>query len=90
MSVSVSCLPREKKREQEREELWKKLEELRLSNTALVQNNSHGLQNAQNNNNNNNSNDNNHHDHQDKSTDVAATSDHKDPAVTVETNESTQ
>uniref|UniRef100_A0A8C3G4Y4 Serine/threonine protein phosphatase 2A regulatory subunit n=1 Tax=Cyclopterus lumpus TaxID=8103 RepID=A0A8C3G4Y4_CYCLU len=34
---------REKKKEQERDELWKKLDELRLSSAALVQNNSHGL-----------------------------------------------
>ncbi|XP_031437024.1 serine/threonine-protein phosphatase 2A 56 kDa regulatory subunit alpha isoform [Clupea harengus] len=41
---------REKKKEQEREELWKQLDELRLRET---QNNSHGAPNAQNNNNNN-------------------------------------
>lgn len=51
---------REKKKEQEREELWKKLDDLRLSET---QNNCHGLPNAQNNNNNSNNNANsNHHD----------------------------
>ncbi|KAI4895797.1 hypothetical protein NFI96_004492 [Prochilodus magdalenae] len=43
---------REKKKEQEREELWKKLEELRLSKISKIQNNTHGLQNSNNNNNN--------------------------------------
>ncbi|MCI4389575.1 hypothetical protein PGIGA_G00099730 [Pangasianodon gigas] len=42
---------REKKKEQEREELWKKLEELKISKS---QNNSHGLLNSENSNNNNN------------------------------------
>ncbi|XP_036438107.1 serine/threonine-protein phosphatase 2A 56 kDa regulatory subunit alpha isoform isoform X2 [Colossoma macropomum] len=41
---------REKKKEQEREELWKKLEELRLSEISKNQNNTHGLQNSNNNN----------------------------------------
>ncbi|KAG9344647.1 hypothetical protein JZ751_010332 [Albula glossodonta] len=45
---------REKKKEQEREELWKKLDELRIKQVPDVQNNSHSLQNAHNNNNNNN------------------------------------
>uniref|UniRef100_A0A8C9T6G9 Serine/threonine protein phosphatase 2A regulatory subunit n=1 Tax=Scleropages formosus TaxID=113540 RepID=A0A8C9T6G9_SCLFO len=47
---------REKKKEQEREELWKKLDELQIKGTLEAQSNSHGLQNAQNNNNNNNNN----------------------------------
>ncbi|CAB1340467.1 unnamed protein product, partial [Coregonus sp. 'balchen'] len=77
---------REKKKEQEREELWKKLDELKLSDAAaLVQNNSHGLQNAAQNNNNNN---NNHHDNQEKSTAVAA--DHEDPVVAMDTTESVE
>ncbi|KAL7871411.1 hypothetical protein SRHO_G00063940 [Serrasalmus rhombeus] len=42
---------REKKKEQEREELWKKLEELRLSEISKNQNNTHGLENSNNNNN---------------------------------------
>lgn len=48
------CFPREKKKEQERDELWRKLEELKLSSSAGVQNNSHRLPAVQNNNNNNN------------------------------------
>ncbi|CAJ1076965.1 serine/threonine-protein phosphatase 2A 56 kDa regulatory subunit alpha isoform [Xyrichtys novacula] len=47
---------REKKKEQERDELWKKLEELNLNKSSLVQNNSHKLLSVQNNNNNNNNN----------------------------------
>ncbi|KAI3364200.1 hypothetical protein L3Q82_011014 [Scortum barcoo] len=72
---------REKKKEQERDELWKKLEELRLSNSTLVQNNSHGLPGVQNNNNNNNSNNNNNNnDNQERSVDAAAgDTDNKDP-----------
>ncbi|XP_035277793.1 serine/threonine-protein phosphatase 2A 56 kDa regulatory subunit alpha isoform [Anguilla rostrata] len=46
---------REKKKEQEREELWKKLEEVKLQQVPNMQNNSHSLQNAHSNNNNNNS-----------------------------------
>uniref|UniRef100_A0AAQ5Y5N6 Serine/threonine protein phosphatase 2A regulatory subunit n=1 Tax=Amphiprion ocellaris TaxID=80972 RepID=A0AAQ5Y5N6_AMPOC len=77
---------REKKKEQERDELWKKLDELRLSNTALVQNNSHGLPSVQNNNNNN-SNNNNNNVNEDRSADEAADNvDGKDP---VEASEST-
>lgn len=86
-----NCHPgREKKKEQERDELWKKLDELRLSNAALVQNNSHGLPSVQNNNNNNNSN-NNNNDTQDKSIDssAAVTTDDKEPDVSVAANEST-
>ncbi|KAA0708929.1 PP2A B subunit isoform B'-alpha [Triplophysa tibetana] len=45
---------REKKREQEREELWRKLDELRLQET--VQNNKHDVQFTYSNNNNNNNN----------------------------------
>lgn len=45
---------REKKREQEREELWRKLDELRLQET--VQNNRHNVQFTYSNNNNNNNN----------------------------------
>uniref|UniRef100_A0A674E2F7 Serine/threonine protein phosphatase 2A regulatory subunit n=1 Tax=Salmo trutta TaxID=8032 RepID=A0A674E2F7_SALTR len=71
---------REKKKEQEREELWKKLDELKLSDAAaLVQNNSHGLQN-------NNSNNNNHQGNQEKGTAVIAT-DHEDPVVAMDTAE---
>uniref|UniRef100_A0A8C7SJ12 Serine/threonine protein phosphatase 2A regulatory subunit n=1 Tax=Oncorhynchus mykiss TaxID=8022 RepID=A0A8C7SJ12_ONCMY len=71
---------REKKKEQEREELWKKLDELKLSDAAaLVQNNSHGLQN-------NNSNNNNHQENQEKGTAVIAT-DHEDPVVAMDTAE---
>uniref|UniRef100_A0A8C8IEX8 Serine/threonine protein phosphatase 2A regulatory subunit n=1 Tax=Oncorhynchus tshawytscha TaxID=74940 RepID=A0A8C8IEX8_ONCTS len=73
---------REKKKEQEREELWKKLDELKLSDAAaLVQNNSHGLQNAAQNINNNN----NHHDNQEKSTAISV--DHEDPVVAMDTTE---
>ncbi|XP_023829859.1 serine/threonine-protein phosphatase 2A 56 kDa regulatory subunit alpha isoform [Salvelinus sp. IW2-2015] len=75
---------REKKKEQEREELWKKLDELKLSDAAaLVQNNSHGLQNAAQN---NNSNNNNHQENQEKGTAVIAT-DHEDPVVAMDTAE---
>uniref|UniRef100_A0A8C7FNS5 Serine/threonine protein phosphatase 2A regulatory subunit n=1 Tax=Oncorhynchus kisutch TaxID=8019 RepID=A0A8C7FNS5_ONCKI len=75
---------REKKKEQEREELWKKLDELKLSDAAaLVQNNSHGLQNAAQN---NNSNNNNHQENQEKGTAVIAT-DHEDPVVAIDTAE---
>ncbi|RXM36979.1 Serine/threonine-protein phosphatase 2A 56 kDa regulatory subunit alpha isoform [Acipenser ruthenus] len=42
---------REKKKEQEREELWQKLDELRVKETSGMLNNTHSLQNAQNNNN---------------------------------------
>lgn len=89
VKVLKCYLPREKKKEQERDELWKKLEELRLSNTTLVQNNSHGLQSVQNNNNNNN-NSNNNNDNQDKAADAAAvTTDDKDPDVTAAASECT-
>nr|XP_061842971.1 serine/threonine-protein phosphatase 2A 56 kDa regulatory subunit alpha isoform-like isoform X1 [Nerophis lumbriciformis] len=54
---------REKKKEQERDELWRKLEELRLSDTRLEPNNSHKLLSLQNNNKNSNNN------NQDKVTD---------------------
>uniref|UniRef100_A0A7N8Y0C3 Serine/threonine protein phosphatase 2A regulatory subunit n=1 Tax=Mastacembelus armatus TaxID=205130 RepID=A0A7N8Y0C3_9TELE len=78
---------REKKKEQERDELWKKLDELRLSNTALVQNNSHGHPSVQKNNNSNSNNNNNNddNDNQEKSIDDAAavTTDDKDPDVSV-------
>lgn len=84
MCVCV-CVSREKKKEQEREELWKKLDELKLSDAAaLVQNNSHGLQNAAQNN--NNSNNNNHQGNQEKGTAVIAT-DHEDPVVAMDTAE---
>uniref|UniRef100_A0A3Q3LVQ4 Serine/threonine protein phosphatase 2A regulatory subunit n=1 Tax=Labrus bergylta TaxID=56723 RepID=A0A3Q3LVQ4_9LABR len=88
---------REKKKEQERDELWKKLEELRLSNSGLVQNNSHKLLSVRNNNNNNNNNSsssNNDNDNQDKSVDAAAIAaddkdpDVKDPEFSVEASES--
>ncbi|XP_058881293.1 serine/threonine-protein phosphatase 2A 56 kDa regulatory subunit alpha isoform-like isoform X1 [Acipenser ruthenus] len=42
---------REKKKEQEREELWRKLDELRVKEASGMLNNTHSLQNAQNNNN---------------------------------------
>ncbi|GLD49521.1 serine/threonine-protein phosphatase 2A 56 kDa regulatory subunit alpha isoform [Lates japonicus] len=79
---------REKKKEQERDELWKKLDELRLSNAALVQNNSHGLPSVQNNNNNSN---NNNNDTQHKSVDssAAVATDDKEPDISVAANEST-
>ncbi|XP_031717384.1 serine/threonine-protein phosphatase 2A 56 kDa regulatory subunit alpha isoform isoform X1 [Anarrhichthys ocellatus] len=83
---------REKKKEQERDELWKKLDELRLSSGALVQNNSHGLPSVHNNNNNNNNNnsDSSNNDNQDKSAEAAAvTTDDKDPDVSVAASEST-
>lgn len=75
---------REKKKEQEREELWKNLEELKLSNKPMVQNNSHGLPSVQNNNNNNSNNSEN----QDRSA-AAVTANDKDPDVTAATSEST-
>ncbi|XP_030576852.1 serine/threonine-protein phosphatase 2A 56 kDa regulatory subunit alpha isoform isoform X2 [Archocentrus centrarchus] len=78
---------REKKKEQEREELWKNLEELKLSNKPLVQNNSHGLPSVQNNNNNNNNNSNNS-ENQDRSP-AAVTANDQDPDVTVAASEST-
>uniref|UniRef100_A0AAQ4Q8U8 Serine/threonine protein phosphatase 2A regulatory subunit n=1 Tax=Gasterosteus aculeatus aculeatus TaxID=481459 RepID=A0AAQ4Q8U8_GASAC len=79
---------REKKKEQERDELWKKLDELRLSNAALVQNNSHGLLGVQNNNNNNNNSSTNG-DNQDKSAEAAAvTPANQDPDVGAATGES--
>uniref|UniRef100_A0A1A8HGM3 Protein phosphatase 2, regulatory subunit B', alpha isoform n=1 Tax=Nothobranchius korthausae TaxID=1143690 RepID=A0A1A8HGM3_9TELE len=46
---------REQQKAQERDELWRKLEELRLSHAASVQINSHGIPSFQNSNNNNNS-----------------------------------
>uniref|UniRef100_A0A1A7XBS8 Serine/threonine protein phosphatase 2A regulatory subunit n=2 Tax=Iconisemion striatum TaxID=60296 RepID=A0A1A7XBS8_9TELE len=49
---------REQQKAQERDELWRKLEELRLSRTASVQNNSHGIPSSLNSNNNNNNNNN--------------------------------
>lgn len=86
ITIFRCCLFREKKKEQERDELWKKLDELKISNTTLVQNNSHGLSSVQNNNNNNNSNYNNN-DNQEKSVDAAAavitTTGNKDPDVGV-------
>lgn len=64
--------------------MWKKLDELKISNTTLAQNNSHGLQSVQNNNNNN-SNNNNNNNNQEKSVDDAAavTTGNRDPDVTV-------
>uniref|UniRef100_A0A8C1Q573 Serine/threonine protein phosphatase 2A regulatory subunit n=1 Tax=Cyprinus carpio TaxID=7962 RepID=A0A8C1Q573_CYPCA len=44
---------REKKKEQEREELWRKLDELRLQERIAIQNNRHDIQFTFNNNNNN-------------------------------------
>lgn len=68
-NLNTCRLVREKKKEQERDELWKQLEELRLRNTTLVHNKSHGLLSVQNNNNNSN---NNNSDTKDKSPDAAA------------------
>lgn len=54
----MNCdLDREKKKDQERDELWKKLEELKLDGATLFQNNSHRLLSVQNNSNNSNNND---------------------------------
>lgn len=54
-SSDVTCdLDREKKKEQERDELWKKLEELKLDNSTLFQNNSCRFLSVQNNSNSNN------------------------------------
>ena len=50
--------PREKKKEQEREELWEKLDELQISHSGLAHSNSHMLHNANANNNVNNNNNN--------------------------------
>lgn len=50
-SCSHFYILREKKKEQEREELWKRLDELKISKS---QNNSHGIVNSENINNNNN------------------------------------
>ncbi|KAG7509452.1 serine serine/threonine-protein phosphatase 2A 56 kDa regulatory subunit alpha isoform isoform X1 [Solea senegalensis] len=86
---------REKKKEQERDDLWKKLDELRLSKATLIQNNSHGLSSVQNNNNNNNNNSSSssssNNDNQNKSVDTAAhgvTTDNKEPDVSVSASES--
>ena len=87
-SISVVCPLREKKKEQERDEMWKQLDELRLSHNALVQNNSHGLQNVQNNNNNNN-NSNSNTENEDKSAEAAAgTTDNQEPDDSAEAGES--
>lgn len=83
----LSFLHREKKKEQERDELWKKLEELKLSNTTLVQNNSHGLPSVQNNNNNNSNNNNGNQDNCDDP--PAITVGDKDPDVITAASEST-
>lgn len=54
-SSDVKCdLDREKKKEQERDELWKKLEELKLDNSTLFQSNSYRVLSVQNNSNSNN------------------------------------
>ena len=88
-SISVVCPLREKKKEQERDEMWKQLDELRLSHNALVQNNSHGLQNVQNNNNNNNNNSNSNTENEDKSAEAAAgTTDNQEPDDSAEAGES--
>lgn len=47
-------MTREKKKEQERDELWKKLEELKLDNSTLLRNNSYRVLSVQNNSNSNN------------------------------------
>lgn len=47
-------LDREKKKEQERDELWKKLEELKLDDSTLFQKNSYRVLSVQNNSNSNN------------------------------------
>lgn len=79
-------IDREKKKDLERDELWKKLEELKLSNAAVFQNNSHRLLSVQNNNNSNNNNS----DARNKSLDVAAdATDKSDPAIITAASEST-
>lgn len=75
------CFRREKKKEQERDELWKKLDQFKLGNAPLVQNNSHSIPSVQNNNNNNNSNN--------ESQEATSTPSDKDLAVTVEVEDST-
>uniref|UniRef100_A0A8C1VRF9 Serine/threonine protein phosphatase 2A regulatory subunit n=1 Tax=Cyprinus carpio TaxID=7962 RepID=A0A8C1VRF9_CYPCA len=55
LTASYKCdRQREKKKEQEREELWRKLDELRLQETSAIQNNRHEIQFTYSNNNNNN------------------------------------
>ncbi|XP_016102442.1 serine/threonine-protein phosphatase 2A 56 kDa regulatory subunit alpha isoform [Sinocyclocheilus grahami] len=57
LTASYKCdRQREKKKEQEREELWRKLDELRLQETSAIQNNRHEIQFTYSNNNNNNNN----------------------------------
>ncbi|MEQ2280992.1 Serine/threonine-protein phosphatase 2A 56 kDa regulatory subunit alpha isoform, partial [Ameca splendens] len=77
---------REKMKEQERNELWKKLEELKVSRGSVVQNNSHGVPAVLN----NNSNKNNNNENQEKSTDAAVViMGDTDPDVTNAASEST-
>lgn len=54
--IAITSVLREKKKEQEREELWRKLDELRLQETSAIQNNRHEMQFTYSNNNNNNNN----------------------------------
>ncbi len=53
---AITSVLREKKKEQEREELWRKLDELRLQETSAIQNNRREIQFTCSNNNNNNNN----------------------------------
>ncbi|MED6274949.1 Serine/threonine-protein phosphatase 2A 56 kDa regulatory subunit alpha isoform [Characodon lateralis] len=77
---------REKMKEQERNELWKKLEELKVSRGSVVQNNSHRVPAVLN----NNSNKNNNNENQEKSTDAAVViMGDTDPDVTNAASEST-
>ncbi|MEQ2185787.1 Serine/threonine-protein phosphatase 2A 56 kDa regulatory subunit alpha isoform, partial [Goodea atripinnis] len=77
---------REKMKEQERNELWKKLEELKVSRGSVFQNNSHGVPAVLN----NNSNKNNNNENQEKSTDAAVViMGDTDPDVTNAASEST-
>lgn len=52
--IAITSVLREKKKEQEREELWRKLDELRLQETSAIQNNRHEMQFTYSNKNNNN------------------------------------
>lgn len=52
--IAITSVLREKKKEQEREELWRKLDELRLQETSAIQNNRHEIQFTYSSNNNNN------------------------------------
>lgn len=53
---AITSVLREKKKEQEREELWRKLDELGLQETSAIQNNRREIQFTYSNSNNNNNN----------------------------------